>query len=82
MKHLPEPECEMGYSQSQVQEILGNRRTEFYQWMAGQTQTLCDGRSYNHETSGYEESCGGVAHGGVTYSHDLYRFLGGLSIID
>lgn len=73
---LPFPECEGGFTERQVTEIMGDRIEEFWRWMSGQTMMLCEGRSYNHERREYEESCGGVAHGPITYSWDLKRFLG------
>ncbi len=80
--NLSSPDCQYGYTISQINMILGARRKEFTAWMSGQTQTLCDGRKYNHETRGYEEACGGVAHGPVVYPWDLKRFLDGRPIID
>lgn len=80
---LPTPECESGYPWCQIQEILGVERTkELSGWMYGQTMTMCDGRQYNHDTREYEESCGGVGHGGVVYTWDLQRFLDGRPVID
>lgn len=79
---LLEPECNWGYTTSQLEEILGDRFEEFGKFMVGQTMTLCEGRKYNHETKEYEESCGGVAHGGVVYPWDLDNFLRGGPILD
>ncbi len=79
---LPTPDCESGYTKAQLDQILRNRRMEFTTWMGGQTQSLCEGRKYNHETKEYEEACNGVAHGPVVYPWDLKRFLDGLPIID
>lgn len=75
---LPEPECEGGYTQRQVEEIMDDRYDEFRAWMWGQTMMLCEGRAYNHEAREYYETCGGVAHGAITYEYDLKRFLGHL----
>lgn len=80
--HLPEPECEHGYTRRQIEQIIGERRSDFGRWMDGQTVTLCEGRSYNHETKEYEAACGGIAHGPVVYEHDLVRFLDGRPIVD
>lgn len=75
------PECQLGYPIDQVQRILGDRFPEFNEWIAGQTVSICDGRSYNYETKQYEETgCG--PHGSVIYSWDLDRFLKGLPVID
>ena len=79
---LSSPVCRLGYTNAELDEILGPRRQEFDHWMRGQTVALCEGRTYDHESAKYEESCGGVAHGVVTYQHDLRRFLDGLPVID
>ena len=82
MAKLPDPECKMGYTVEQVESIMGDRLNEFNKWMFGQTRVLCQGRSYNHDTREYKQSCGGVAHGGVTFSWDVEWFLEGRPIID
>lgn len=79
---LPTPDCASGFTISQIDTILGARRSEFTAWMSGQTQALCEGRRYNHETKEYEEACDGIAHGPVVYPWDLKRFLDGRPIID
>lgn len=38
---LPKPECEYGYPDNQVREIMGGRLERFNQWMEHQTKTLC-----------------------------------------
>lgn len=78
---LPKPECRYGYTTGQLRTILEDRFEEFFKWMYGQTMSLCDGRSYNHETKEYEKGCD-EPHGPVVYSHDLRRFLLGLPVID
>ncbi len=80
--NLPMPACKCGYTRNQVEAIMGDRLQEFDKWMYGQTMTLCEGKSYNHETREYEEACGGVAHGGVVYDHDLRGFLAKRPITD
>lgn len=83
MEELPEPECEGGYPWTQLQQLFDEQqRNRLHQWMNGQTMMLCEGRRYNHATMEYEESCNGVAHGGVVYAHDLERFLRAGPIID
>lgn len=72
---IPEPECEGGYTRSQVEEIMGDRLAEFDRWMYGQTMMLCEGRSYNHQKREYELSCAGIMHGPIVYAWDLKRFL-------
>lgn len=82
---LPPAECEMGYTQAQVEQIIrdaGRSMYDFNQWMSGQTCAVCDGRLYNHDTKSYYACCKGVAHGLVTYGHDLQRFLDRRPIVD
>lgn len=76
------PECEMGWTDQQLRIKLGLQYNKFQQWMTGQTQALCEGRQWNHDTGQYEEACGGVAHGPVTYPWDLDRFMAGLPVFD
>lgn len=71
---LPKAECRYGYTTDQVKEIVGDRLAEFQDYMKGQTQTLCSGSGYNHETKKYYATgCG--PHGCVTYGIDIWRFL-------
>jgi len=79
---IPEPDCTYGYTESQLEEILGNDLDRFWRWMYGQTMCLCQGQSYNHETKNYEEACGGIAHGPVVYPWDLARYLAGRTVAD
>lgn len=78
---MPAPECELGYPDSQICSIMGERYNEFMRWMNGQTMALCDGRSYDYASQSYKlTGCG--PHGGVVYSGDVQRFLEGHPIID
>jgi len=82
---LPEPPaCPYGYTKEQIERIVGSARLEeFNLWMTGQTMTLCEGRSYNHEKREYvENACANDPHGAVVYTHDLRRFVAGLPVID
>jgi hypothetical protein len=73
---LPEPKCKLGYTYSQLYDILGSERlSKFNHWMRGQTQGVCDGKS-DHGL------CDGEAHGGVVYDCDLRNFLQGGRVID
>lgn len=79
---LPKPECEMGFSEEQVTQILGPAESAFWHWMDGQTMCLCEARRYNHEKHCYEPTTCVKAHGTVVYPHDLERFLRGLPPLD
>lgn len=81
MNELPNPECNMGYTNKQVAEIMGDQLANFQEWSIGCTRSICEGRKYNHETSKYEpDSCG--PHGVVTYRIDVDHFLSGLQPFD
>lgn len=82
VNNLAKPECTYGYTQDQVSQIMGAARLyDFRKWMAGQTEMLCDGQEYNHETGKYEPTgCG--PHGIITYRQDVERFLLGLPVVD
>jgi hypothetical protein len=44
--------------------------------MNGQTQTICDGREYNHEAKEYKPTaCADSPHGMVVYPWDLERYM-------
>lgn len=75
------PECRYGYTVPQIEEIMGPRLREFQGYMIGQTMTICDGLSYDHEKKDYVESgCG--PHGTAVYPWDVERFLQGFPVID
>lgn len=75
--------CRLGYPQEQIERILGvSRLAPFHNWMYGQTQAICDGRRYNHETKQYEDTECGQPHGIVTYEWDFRRYLQGGEVID
>jgi len=71
--------CPQGYTRDEVHRELESRGIDpvfFWEWMTGQTQSLCDGRSYNHEKREYEKTkCVDNPHGIVTYTWDLERFI-------
>lgn len=80
---MNKPVCELGYPWTQLEEEMSREQyLEFREWMTGQTMAICQGKLYNHKTRQYEESCGGVGHGGVVYAWDLDRYLSGLPVID
>lgn len=80
MSH-PQPDCKYGYTQSQLDSILGSRLKEFEYWMRGQTVAVCDGRRYDYNLKTYVDTgCG--PHGTVVYSWDVQRFLQNRPIID
>lgn len=76
--NFPGSDCPYGYSWDLIQELLSRDDfIDFCHWMAGQTQTICDGRLYSHELGEYYPSpCADDPHGAVVYSWDFKRFLG------
>lgn len=73
---LPEPECKWGYTNQQIEQIMGDRVNDFHRWMAGQTVCLCEGVEYNHaEKRSIPSGCG--PHGVIIYPSDVMQFLDG-----
>ena len=72
---VPEPpECELGYTQQQINHIFGVLAPTFYQWMSGQTGSICEGRKYDHAEQAYQPTgCG--PHGCIVYAYDVERFV-------
>lgn len=93
---LPEPECPLGYPESQLQKILGKAAlfNIFCNWMRGQTMGLCDGLRWNPDADWYDQNwtprrgcyepsdCYDSPHGGVVYRSDLERWMAGLPVVD
>ncbi|WBB94216.1 hypothetical protein [Verrucosispora sp. WMMC514] len=78
---LPEPDCRYGYTIDQLTAVLGDRLDDFYQWMRGQTVSLCNGSEHNPERGGqWPTGCG--PHGTVVYRSDLRQFLAGRRPLD
>ncbi|MFT4260365.1 hypothetical protein [Microbacterium sp.] len=77
MTTLPPPDCAFGYTQEQVNDLLGDGPAQqaFWDWMYGQTQALCTGEQYSH-TEGHmvPNSCAGHPHGPVVYTWDFARY--------
>ena len=81
--NLPKPDCELGYTQSQVVDIMGDRLSDFHLWMHGATMAICAGLRYNHELKAYmEDVCHDHPHGAITYETDVRQFLQGLPNTD
>lgn len=79
---MPEPKCRLGYTRSQIEELTGDQRDEFYEYMNGQTMAICEGRQWNPTLNQYEDACEGIPHGIIVYPWDAERFLLGLPVID
>jgi len=72
---LPKPDCKLGYTQSQIEQIVGTAlMPKFNEFMRGQTLGICEGKQYDPEINGYRLSnCG--PHGIVTYPCDVQNFF-------
>lgn len=78
---LPEPDCQLGYTQPQLALIFDFGLGAFQRWMRGQTIALCEGRLYDHDAKEYRMSgCG--PHGAVVYPHDVRQYLAGGEPLD
>lgn len=86
LNDLPKPECPLGYTTGQVQEILtaqGRRYERFLHWMRGQTMALCTGQEHDYETNTpIDTPCAAHPHGPIVYQDDLIRFLSGGHVVD
>lgn len=70
------PECENGYTQSQLRPAFAEHLLEFVAWARDHNAfTVCTGFIVNPSTGQREECCNGVAHGVVFYSYDVARYL-------
>lgn len=80
---LSGPLCRMGYPITQLEnELTSVGYLALTKWLYGQTLAICEGREYNHDTEKYEQSCGGVPHGVVAYTWDVWRWIDGRPVID
>lgn len=79
-KNLPDPDCTYGYTEAQIEDIMGSRLEEFNKWMAGQTMAICEGREYNHSKGEYVAT--GHSHGVIVYVGDVMNFLRGFPVLD
>lgn len=80
-KELPQPECALGYTLSQINDIMGEEIQAFWIWLSGQTVSVCDGKYYEQEFNAYlDTGCG--PHGTVIYYHDVRNFLAGGPVLD
>jgi hypothetical protein len=71
-----QPSCPQGYTAGDLAAIFGDGLPAFYMWMRGQTQPICDGRSYNHARGCHERTdCAGSPHGAITYEWDVRRYI-------
>lgn len=67
-------DCWLGFTRSQVEQLMAERIVDFDEWMHGRTGGICDGRTYDYDLGGaHDTECG--PHGRVVYPHDLTRYL-------
>lgn len=78
----PTPICKLGYPESQLRDMFSNEQMkDFFNWMRGQTFSVCDGSFYDHrEKRSKPTGCG--PHGYVYYPWDVEKFLDGSPIVD
>ena len=76
--------CPYGLTEYDLQRLFGDDELmAFRWWMRGQTMTICDGQSYNHDTQEYEPTpCSDSPHGIVAYPWDVERYLSGMPVVD
>ena len=49
--------CPQGLTQQDLKDLLGDDYDNFRKWMTGQTESICDGRTYHHDMV-HTEDCG------------------------
>jgi hypothetical protein len=96
--------CPLGYTSDDIHALLGedgvygDREAVFWRWRGGQTMSICNGSTYDHDLKGYfSTACSNMlpgmplkkeeietlgGHGPVVYRWDLERFLLNLPVID
>lgn len=57
IKTLPEPSCPHGYTQADLENILGASLPAFDKWMRGQTMSICEAAQYHYDRA-HGEFCG------------------------
>jgi len=85
LKKFP-PSCPSGYSRQDLEQHFGAKSGEphpLWTQLNGQTQSICDGRSYNHhERKYYPTPCVDSPHGVVAYTWDVLEWYEGLPVSD
>lgn len=61
---LPEPACALGYTATQLSEVLGDDVDVYRAWAVGKMQGLCEGMALCTSS-----------HGVVDYPDDVARFI-------
>lgn len=56
MENIPPPTCPFGYTTEDLNALFPTEEemVAFNKWMYGQTMSICEGRTYNHEEGVYE----------------------------
>lgn len=74
--------CPQGYTHSDLESLFGDELPAFYEWMNGQTMSICDGRAYDHDKREYYATeCADNPHGAIAYAWDVERYASGQRII-
>lgn len=80
------PSCPYGFTRDDLERYFGAKEGEphpLWTQLRGQTQMICEGRLYNHDTREYTPSaCAGTPHGTVAYVHDVQEWYEGRPVSD
>lgn len=80
------PSCPHGYTLADLELHFGAKVGEphpLWTQLRGQTQSICEGRIYNHDTQEHEpDACEGNPHGVVAYVHDVWEWYEGRPVSD
>jgi len=75
--------CPLGFTRKDLARYFGDRLTSLDEQLYGQTQTICDGRRFNHDTREYEPTeCADTPHGVVAYVWDVQDWYEGRPVSD
>jgi len=76
----------MGYTRDDLERYFGAKEGEehpLWRQLWGQTQAICTGKAYNHDTrEHYATECADHPHGVVAYTHDVWEWVQGRQVSD
>ena len=80
------PSCPSGYAKEDLELHFGAKSGEphpLWTQLNGQTQSICDGRAYDHDARAYySTACVDCPHGVVAYTWDVLEWYLGLPVSD
>lgn len=78
--------CPHGYTKADLEQHFGavvGQPHPLWDQLKGQTQSICDGRRYDHDKQEYEPTaCADTPHGVVAYTWDVQEWAEGRPVSD